>query len=535
MPTTLLDVKNLTVAFGDNTVVDKISFKLTKGKTFALVGESGSGKSLTALSILRLLPINARLNADSIIFQDQELLNVSELDFCKLRGKQIGLIFQDPMSSLNPVMTISEQIAEVLTIHFSLSKLDVKARVLELLQQVEIPEPERRMTEYPHQLSGGQRQRVMIAIALAAKPDLLIADEPTTALDVTIQAQILQLLKNIQQQTEMALWLISHDLALVSNIADEVTVMQEGKIVEYASSQQLFNHPQHAYNKKLLAALPSLENCLQEARKKEKVLLKVSDFKVYYPIQKGLFKRVVDYVRAVDGVNFELERGKTLALVGESGCGKTTLGKALLNLIPPTEGEVLLEGVAIGSLTGEALRKKRAELQIVFQDPFAAMNPRMLVGEIIAEGIKALHPKKTPDETDAKVKDLLKKVELPEDSALRYPHEFSGGQRQRICIARALAVEPKLIVCDEPTSALDVSVQAQILTLLKTLQTQHGLSYLFITHDLAVVAEIADEIAVMYQGKIVEQGFVKQILKNPQHIYSKKLLSAVPELKEEFS
>ncbi|NOQ35462.1 MAG: dipeptide ABC transporter ATP-binding protein [Methylococcaceae bacterium] len=534
MKNILLEVKNLSVAFKDDNVVDGISFEITAGKTFALVGESGSGKSLTALSILRLLPPNAKLTADNILLQQQELLKVSELDFCKVRGKRIGLIFQDPMSSLNPVMNISDQVAEVLKIHFNLSKAEIKARVLELLQQVEIPEPERRMTEYPHQLSGGQRQRIMIAIALAAKPDLLIADEPTTALDVTIQAQILDLLKNIQQQTGMALWIISHDLALVSNIADKVAVMQHGKIVESADSQQLFNHPQHSYTKKLLAALPSLENCLQQERQKQAALLKVSDFKVYYPIHQGIFKRVVDHVRAVDGVDFELQRGKTLALVGESGCGKTTLGKALLNLIPATSGQVLLDDLELNQLTGEELRQKRAEIQIVFQDPFAAMNPRMLVGEIIAEGIRALHPDKTQLQINDKVSHLLQQVDLPEESALRYPHEFSGGQRQRICIARALAVEPKLIVCDEPTSALDVSVQAQIIELLKSLQQQQGISYLFITHDLAVVAEIADEIAVMYQGKIVEQGLVKQVLNNPQHAYSRRLLAAVPELKKEF-
>ena len=534
MQNILLSVKNLTISFSDNKVVNDISFDIMAGKTFALVGESGSGKSLTALSILRLLPANADLKAKCIQFQQQELLTVSELDFCKLRGSQVGLIFQDPMSSLNPVMTISEQIIEVLNIHFSLSKIEIRTRVLELLQQVEIPDPQRRWFEYPHQLSGGQRQRVMIAIALAAKPDLLIADEPTTALDVTIQAQILQLLKHIQQQTGMALWLISHDLALVSNIADTVAVMQAGEIIENTTCQQLFSSPQHAYTHKLLAALPALENCLQQPKPEKLSLLKVSNFKVYYPVYQGILRRVVDYVRAVDGVNFELQQGKTLALVGESGCGKTTLGKALLNLIPMTAGEVLLAGQRLDELKGEALRQKRTEIQIIFQDPFASMNPRMLVGEIIAEGIKALRPHYSQLDIDKKIKQLLQQVGLPQQSALRYPHEFSGGQRQRICIARSLAVEPKLIICDEPTSALDVSVQAQIITLLKNLQQQQGISYLFITHDLAVVAEIADEIAVMYQGKIIEQGLVKEVLNNPQHQYSKKLLAAVPQLRKTY-
>lgn len=531
MNNALLEVKGLTVAFGDDNVIDNISFTLYAGQTFALVGESGSGKSMTALSVLRLLPNNARLTADSISLQSEELLTIPEVDFCKVRGKRIGLIFQDPMSSLNPVMTIGAQIAEVLKIHFSLSTTEIKARVLELLQQVELPEPQYKINQYPYQLSGGQRQRVMIAIALAAKPDLLIADEPTTALDVTIQAQILALLKQIQQQTGMALWLISHDLALVSTMADQVAVMQRGLIVETASSELLFKQPQHPYTQKLLAALPSLESCLRPHKSAQPPLLQVLDFKVHYPIRAGLFKRVVDYVRAVDGVSFELQQGKTLALVGESGCGKTTLGKALLNLIESKTGQILLSGVDLRQLQGEALRQQRAAIQIVFQDPFSSMNPRMLVGDIIAEGIRALHPAMTHAQTSARVAKLLQQVELPEQAALRYPHEFSGGQRQRICIARALAVEPKLIVCDEPTSALDVSVQAQIIKLLKSLQSEQGLSYLFITHDLGVVAEIADEVAVMCQGKIVEHGTVQQVLTKPEHSYTQKLLAAVPVLK----
>ncbi len=531
MTSPLLEINALTVAFADNKVVNKVSFAIYPAQTFALVGESGSGKSLTALSVLRLLPNNAQLTADSICLHNQELLSISELDFCKIRGKRIGLIFQDPMSSLNPVMPIGEQIAEVLHIHFSLTKSDIQERVLELLQQVELPNPQQRLTEYPHQLSGGQRQRVMIAIALAAKPDLLIADEPTTSLDVTIQGQILQLLKNIQHKTGMALWLISHDLALVSNIADRVAVMQQGQIVEIADNDQLFKHPQHPYTKKLLAALPTLESCFQHHSPATADLLKVTDFKVYYPVRKGIFKRIVSYVRAVDGVSFTLQRGKTLALVGESGCGKTTLGKALLNLIAHHAGKVYLQDIDLTQLKGEKLRQERAAMQIVFQDPFSSMNPRMLVGDIIAEGIRALHPATSSAQINAKVSQLLQQVDLPETSALRYPHEFSGGQRQRICIARALAVEPKLLVCDEPTSALDVSVQAQIINLLKTFQQQHGLSYLFITHDLGVVAEIADEVAVMYQGKIIEHGTVTQVLTQPTHPYTQKLLAAVPVLK----
>ncbi len=527
----ILTVERLSVIFNHRqTVVDDISFEIQAGETFALVGESGSGKSITALSVLRLLPNNARLNAEAINLHGDDLLNRSEFELCKIRGRHIGFIFQDPMSSLNPVMTIGSQIEEVIKLHFDLTRDALKQRALELLQQVELPQAQQRINDYPHQLSGGQRQRVMIAIALAGKPDLLIADEPTTSLDVTIQAQILALLKNIQQQTGMALWLISHDLALVSSIADRVAVMQQGKIVETGITAEFFNQPKHPYTRKLLNALPSMQSCLTHSTEEKPPLLQVSDFYCHYPIRKGIFKRIVDYVRAVDGVSFDIQQGKTLALVGESGCGKTTLGKSLLNLIPGS-GRVVINGVELNALTGEALRQQRANIQIVFQDPFSSMNPRMLVGDIIAEGIRALHPEVSSEQRKARVRQLMQQVDLPEDSALRYPHEFSGGQRQRICIARALAVDPKLIVCDEPTSALDVSVQAQIIQLLKTLQQEKGVSYLFITHDLAVVAEIADDVAVMYQGKIIEQGSVAEVLTQPKQAYTKKLLAAVPVLK----
>jgi peptide/nickel transport system ATP-binding protein len=526
----LLAINQLTVAFNQNKVVDQVSFEVFAGETFALVGESGSGKSLTALAVMRLLPNVATMGADSIQLGDDDILKIPEIDFCQFRGRRIGFIFQDPMSSLNPVMTIGAQIAEVLKIHFQLSAEQVKQQVLDLLAQVEIPSPETRINAYPHQLSGGQRQRVMIAMALAGKPDLLIADEPTTALDVTIQAQILLLLKNIQHKTGMALWLISHDLALVSNIADRIAVMQQGKIVETASTSEFFQQAKHPYSLKLLAALPRMASCLGKTPNANQPLLKVEQFKVYYPIKKGLFQRVVGHIKAVDGVSFELRQGSTLALVGESGCGKTSLGKALLNLIPATAGTMWLNGADLTQLQGEALRQQRAEMQIIFQDPFAAMNPRMLVGDIIAEGLLALRPEIDREQRQQIVADLLRQVDLPVDAALRYPHEFSGGQRQRICIARALAVKPKLIICDEPTSALDVSVQAQIISLLKALQQQQGLSYLLITHNLGVVAEMADQVAVMYQGQIVEQGGVEQVLMSPQHDYTKTLLQAVPKL-----
>ncbi|MDO9105623.1 MAG: dipeptide ABC transporter ATP-binding protein [Methylovulum sp.] len=525
----LLTVEQLSVTFNhQQKVVDGISFVIYPGETFALVGESGSGKSITALSVLRLLPNNAQLDAVRISLQQDNLLQRSENELCKIRGRRIGFIFQDPMSSLNPVMTIGRQIAEVLELHYPLSGKASRQRVLELLRQVEIPDPQQRMHDFPHQLSGGQRQRIMIAIALAGKPDLLVADEPTTSLDVTIQAQILALLKKLQQQTGMALWLISHDLALVSTIADRVAVMQQGKIVETGLSAELFNHPTHPYTRKLLNALPSMQSCSTHSRQDNPAVLQVKDFCCYYPIRKGIFKRTVGYVRAVDGVSFAIQQGKTLALVGESGCGKTTLGKSLLSLIPNSGGQVIIDGIRLDGLSGEELRKQRAHMQIVFQDPYSAMNPRMLVGDIIAEGILALHPETGTAGRKTRVRQLLQQVGLPEDSALRYPHEFSGGQRQRICIARALAVDPKLIVCDEPTSALDVSVQAQIIQLLKTLQQEKGVSFLFITHDLAVVAEIADDVAVMYQGKIIEQGSAMQVLQAPQEDYTKKLLAAVP-------
>ena len=525
----LFAVENLTIRFGDAPpVVDKITFEIHAGETFALVGESGSGKSMTALAALNLLPHNAIIESKTRRLENENLAELSEKAWCKIRGRRIAIIFQDPISSLNPVMTIGQQIAEVLNLHFKLSKLELKNRVVELLQQVELPNAAQRIKDYPHQLSGGQRQRVMIAIALAGKPDLLIADEPTTALDVTIQAQILELLRNIQAQTGMALWLISHDLALVSSIANRVSVMQNGKIVETGEAKSIFQNPQHPYTQKLVAALPSMKSCENKEIIVKPSLLEVQNFHCHYPIRKGILKRVVDYVRAVDGVSFSLQKGKTLALVGESGCGKTTLGKALLHLIPSNGGEVFLNGIALHSLTGEALRQQRAEIQIVFQDPFSSMNPRMLIGEIIAEGLQALRPDMPVTEREMRVAALLKRVELPEEAMYRYPHEFSGGQRQRICIARALAVEPKVIICDEPTSALDVSVQAQIIQLLKTLQREQGMSYLFITHDLGVVAEIADDVAVMYKGKIVENGSVKQVLTTPQHPYTQKLLAAVP-------
>jgi ABC-type microcin C transport system duplicated ATPase subunit YejF len=545
----LLTVANLRVAFQQGTdrmpAVDGVSFHINPGESFALVGESGSGKSVTALSVLRLLPHNARILGGGVQLGGTDLFQLPEYAMETIRGRRIGIVFQDPMSSLNPVMSIGRQIGETLRVQRGLKGAALRRRALELLDQVGLPDPARHLGEYPHQLSGGMRQRAMIAMALAGEPDLLIADEPTTALDVTLQAQILELLRRLQRETGMALWLITHDFGIVAELCDRVAVMRAGKIVEQ-SGRAFFDGPEHPYSRDLLAAMPRLDACLvrsensfdsphpnppPEGEGTEAALLEVSDFKVHYPIKRGIFQRTVDYVRAVDGVSFALGRGETLALVGESGCGKTTLGKGILNLIESSGGRVRFDGMDIAGLTGEARRQRYAEMQIVFQDPYSSMNPRMIVGEVIEEGLRAQRPAMTAAERRERVEDLLDAVGLPAAARRRYPHEFSGGQRQRICIARALAVEPKLIVCDEPTSALDVSVQAQILKLLRELRETRRLSYLFITHDLAVVAELADRVAVMRKGRIVETGETRQVLFEPRHEYTRRLLGAVPKLR----
>ncbi len=509
------------------TVVDKVGFEIHRGETFALVGESGSGKSVTALGAIRLLPPDAHIVSGQVQLQGKDLLRQPEWQMNQVRGNRIAMIFQDPQTCLNPIQTIGSQIKEVLARHRGLKGKAAHRVSVDLLDQVGIPEPERRSGSYPHQLSGGQRQRAMIAIALAGEPDLLIADEPTTALDVTIQAQIMAMLRRLQRQRNMTLWLITHDLGLVADIADSATVMQQGRIVETFQRRDgpLFGQPRHPYTRKLLASLPRLESCLERRHEPTPPLLQVRDLKVWYPIRRGLLKRVSGYVKAVDGVSFTLAKGKTLALVGESGCGKTTLGKALLQLIPATSGRIYFNGEELSKLP---VRNRCRAMQIVFQDPFSAMNPRMLVGNIIAEGLMSLYPGMTARKRREKVAQLLDEVGLPISSRLRYPHEFSGGQRQRLCIARALAVEPQLIVCDEPTSALDVSVQKQIIELLQNLQQRIGISYLFITHDLGVVAEIADQVAVMYQGKILELDETQKVLYSPQHPYTQKLLAALP-------
>ncbi len=529
-----------------NLVVRDISFRVERGETLALVGESGSGKSMTALSIARLLPPAAQVSAGEIKLSGRDLMQISEREMRDVRGSKIAMIFQEPMNSLNPVLTIGDQIAECVRRHQSVTRSAARQQSIELLAAVGLPAPQRNIDEYPHQLSGGMRQRVMIAIALAAQPDLLIADEPTTALDVTIQAQVLDLLKDLQSQFNMGLLFITHDLAVVKQTVDRIAVMHQGELVEHGTNEAFFASPKHAYSRALLAAIPTAQKRLQrdleqdakrvsavaqpEAEDAAGPILSVRNLQVHFPIRGGVFRRAVDYVRAVDDVSFDLHAGKTLALVGESGCGKTTVGKAILQLLKSNQGSVQFQQRDLQTLGNEDLRKIRQDLQIVFQDPYSSLNPRMLVGDILEEGMTALAVLKTTQDRKRKIKLLLDQVGLPADSVLRYPHEFSGGQRQRISIARALAVEPKLIVCDEPTSALDVSVQAQVLNLLIDLQEELGMSYLFITHDMAVVSYLADEVAVMHQGQIVEQGPTEQILLQPQHHYTQKLLAAVPSL-----
>lgn len=601
----LLQVKDLKTWFGHGETpyraVDGISFEIHAGETFALLGESGCGKSMTALSVMRLNPEPAsRIVEGKVRLDKRDLLKFSEAQMEKIRGRRIAMIFQEPQSSLNPVLTVEQQIAEVLRWHFSMSRKQHTQRILELLQSVGIPDPQQRMQEYPHQLSGGMKQRVMIAMALAGDPELLIADEPTTALDVTIQAQILELLKSIQQKTGMAILLITHDLGVVAQMADRVAVMYAGQIVEAAGREDFFRERRHPYTRKLFAALPTeqkrqhrltvikgfvpplnqmfsgcrfADRCdqawqgcfdvkpewidkdnhgvrchlydsrfqqphgadqtddggeLSEVVPAAEKVLNVDNLKIHFPIRKGIFQRTVGHVKAVDGVDLSLRKSETLALVGESGCGKTTVGKGILQLTPITEGDVHFHNQALNKLSQRKLRAYRHALQIIFQDPFSSMNPRMTVQQVIEEGMPGRFSSQA--DADAEIDRLLERVGLRADIKDRYPHEFSGGQRQRICIARALAAQPEVIICDEPTSALDVSVQAQILNLLRDIQHEYGLSYLFITHNIAVVDYLAQRVAVMYLGRIVEEGTRDQVLDDPKHPYTQALLAAVPHI-----
>ena len=604
-----LNVKNLVVDLqteaGMARAVDALNITLNKGQTFALVGESGCGKSMTALSLLRLLPDNAVIQSGQVQLSDVDVFQLSENQMRSIRGRRISIIFQEPSTSLNPVMTVGDQILEVIFQHTQLQGVAAHARALEWLTKVGLPEPERRMSSYPFEMSGGQLQRVMIAIALAAEPDLLIADEPTTALDVTIQAQILDLLKSLQKERGMAMLLITHDLAVVSGMADQVALMYAGQIVEVATAADFFVRPSHPYAKLLLQALPgedlrgrqlaaiqgtvppltqafkgcrfaprcpyqtdvctdkavamsdlsdvhhvrcvrlndvapqsaSLPPLLDRAQAlstDHSSLLSVKDLSVTYSLGGG-FLGAKKTFQAVKKVSFDIQKGQTLALVGESGCGKTTIGKALLQLLTPQTqmtGQAFLNGQDLFGLSGRALQESRRQLQIIFQNPFGSLNPRMRVLEILEEGMKSLHPEWSEEQRRSDLKTLMDQVGLRADALDRYPHEFSGGQRQRIAIARALAVKPSLIVCDEPTSALDVSVQAQILNLLRELQDSLGVSYLFVTHNIGVVAYLADRVAVMHSGEIVEMGDASQILNDPQDAYTKTLLSAVPKLNQ---
>ncbi len=593
----------LETADGPLHAVDGVDLEIRAGECFALVGESGCGKSMTALSVLRLLPDAGHIAEGSVRLGGTDLLALPEVAMRAVRGRRVAMIFQEPSTSLNPVLSVGRQIVEVLERHTALDAAAARKRAIELLAAVGIDDCERRFGEYPFQLSGGLKQRVMIAAALAADPDVLVADEPTTALDVTIQAQILELLRRLQAERRMAILLITHDLGIVAQMAQRVGVMYAGQLVEVAAREAFFRSPQHPYSQMLFAALPTAQNrgtelavipgqvpaltqdfgscrfadrcpfvfelcrstppefsaagashrvrchlrtsepagprvrpgsaaTAQVADAEAPLLLEVSELKMHFPVRRGLFRRTVGWVKAVDGVSFGIREGRTLALVGESGCGKTTAGKALLQLIRPTSGSVRFQGRELTRLSRRELRPVRAAIQIVFQDPYASLDPRMRTADIIEEGMRALDATATAAERDRRIDTLLDQVGLSPRAKVRYPHEFSGGQRQRIAIARALAVEPRLIVCDEPTSALDVSVQAQILNLLSDLQSRLGLAYLFITHNIAVVGHLAHEVAVMHRGRIVEQGDATSVLERPQHAYTRELLAAVPTIDE---
>ena len=523
---TLIEVENLAVEFsnGDSRqrVVEGVSFQIRRGETLALVGESGSGKSVTAHSILRLLPSPQASHPEGrILYAGQNLLELPEKKLRAIRGNRIAMVFQEPMTSLNPLHSIGKQITEVLGLHKGLSGKAAVARTLELLELVGIPEPHKRLRAYPHELSGGQRQRVMIAMALANEPELLIADEPTTALDVTVQLKILDLLKELQARLGMAILLISHDLNLVRRIAHRVCVMQQGQVVEQALCEKLFSAPQHPYTRELLEAEPSGQPV---ACQSAAPLVEVADLKVWFPIKKGLLRRTVDHVKAVDGINFSLPRGQTLGIVGESGSGKSTLGLALLRLIN-SQGTIRFQGQALDGLSQRQVRPLRRQMQVVFQDPYGSLSPRMSVGQIVGEGLD-IHGMGNAAEREQAIIEALQEVGLDPDARHRYPHEFSGGQRQRIAIARALVLKPALILLDEPTSALDRTVQRQVVELLRSLQAKHNLTYLFISHDLAVVKVLSHQLMVIRQGQVVEQGAAESVFAAPQHPYTQQLLEA---------
>ena len=520
----LLDVRDLSVAFGTSVAVDHVSFSIKRGECVALVGESGSGKSVSALSILKLLPYPAASHPSGAIrFKGRELLGASEREMREIRGNDISIIFQEPMTSLNPLHTIEKQIGEILLLHQGLTGAAARTRTIELLTQVGIPEAETRLASYPHQLSGGQRQRVMIAMALANEPDLLIADEPTTALDVTVQAQILSLLKELQRRLGMAMLFITHDLGIVRKLADTVCVMKEGKIVERGPVERVFTAPEHPYTRALLAAEPKPDPAPINAD--APVVVETKDLKVWFPIKRGVMRRVVGHIKAVDGVSIAVRQGETLGIVGESGSGKTTLGLAILRLVS-SDGPIVFLGNTIAGLTFRQMRPFRLHMQIVFQDPYGSLSPRMSVSDIIEEGLWVHHPKLTRAQREERVVQALRDVGLDPETRFRYPHEFSGGQRQRIAVARAIVLEPTFVMLDEPTSALDMLIQAQIVDLLRALQKRRNLTYMFISHDLRVVAALASRLVVMRHGKVVEEGAAAELFARPKSDYTRALLAA---------
>jgi microcin C transport system ATP-binding protein len=524
----LLSIRDLSVAFAqggrETLAVDRVSFEIGKGETVALVGESGSGKSVTALSIVKLLPYpSARHPSGEVRFKDQELLRLSERDMRRVRGDDITIIFQEPMTSLNPLHTIEKQIGEILLLHRGLTGAAARARTVEVLGQVGIPDPQSRLKAYPHQLSGGQRQRVMIAMALANEPDLLIADEPTTALDVTVQAQIIALLKDIQKRLGMSLLFITHDLGIVRKIAQKVCVMKEGRIVEQGGVERVFTAPEHPYTRALLAAEPKPDPAPPQPA--APMVLQAVDLKVWFPIKRGVLRKVVGHIKAVDGVSVSLRRGETLGVVGESGSGKTTLGLALLRLIS-SEGPTVFMSNPLQGLKFKQMRPFRRDMQIVFQDPYGSLSPRLSVADIIKEGLNVHHPDMPERERDERVVRALTDVGLNPDTRFRFPHEFSGGQRQRIAVARAVVLEPTFIVLDEPTSALDMLIQSQMVDLFRDLQKRRNLTYLFISHDLRVVAALASRLLVMRAGKVVETGDAAELFQKPKTDYTRALFAA---------
>lgn len=560
----LLSVKDLCVDFNTPTgvvrAVNNISFDVPAGKTVGLVGESGSGKSVTSLAVMQLIPNPPGIiSGGEILYNGQDLLKKSESDMRKIRGNDIAMIFQEPMTSLNPVFNVGVQICESLILHMGMTKKQAWEKAIDLLDQVGIPNPKASILKYPHEMSGGQKQRVMIAMAIACEPKLLICDEPTTALDVTIQKQVIDLMFGLQEKYNMGMLFITHDLGVIADIADDVVVMYRSNLVEHASTEKIFTGANHPYTKGLLACRPALDRnptrlltvsdymdeagkeILIDEKKLEKVdkvynvdeklnpvLLEVNDLHVHFPIKGGILGRTIDHFKAVNGVSFKLRKGMTLGLVGESGCGKTTLGRSLIRLLEPTSGQVIYDGIDVTKLNKESMRALRSRVQIIFQDPYSSLNPRMTVGEILLEPMMLHNICNTKSERIDKARWLLDKVGLHGDQLARYPHEFSGGQRQRICIARALAVNPEFIICDESVSALDVSVQAQVLNLLLDLQAEFGLTYIFISHDLSVVNFISDEVAVMKDGTFVELDQANNIYENPKEDYTKNLLSAIP-------